>query len=129
MEYENKDERRIMTREEEILIEKVIWLIEDSYPDTDEWSHDRLVTNIKKDLKSRESELDRMFCTHLKSPWHKASEELPKNGGFYLCMDENKHIVQLAFCGTKWVNTSQFIDIDLCLVKYWMEIPELPKED
>lgn len=61
--------------------------------------------------------------------WHKASEELPKEGGHYLCMDDNKHIVQLAFRGTKWVNTSQFIDIDLCLVKYWMKIPELPKED
>lgn len=61
--------------------------------------------------------------------WHKTSEELPRKGGSYLCMDENKHIVQLSFCGTKWVNTSQFLDMDLCLVKYWMEIPEMPKED
>lgn len=50
-----------MTKDEEILIEKVIWLIEDSYPDTDEWGHDTLVKCIKEDLVKRADELNQMF--------------------------------------------------------------------
>lgn len=65
---------------------------------------------------------------HPVNPWHKVSEELPKNGGHYLCMNENKHIVELAFCGTKWVNSTQYFDVPLDAVLYWMEIPEI-KED
>lgn len=49
------------TEEKDILIEKVIWLIEDSYPDTCDWSHDILVEHIKRDLKQRKEELERMF--------------------------------------------------------------------
>lgn len=49
------------TNEENTLIEKVIWLIEDSYPDTNDWSHDILVENIKRDLEQRKDELERMF--------------------------------------------------------------------
>ena len=43
------------------LIEKVIWLIEDSYPDTDMWGHDELVKNVTRDLGSRSDELKKMF--------------------------------------------------------------------
>lgn len=137
-----------MTREEEILIEKVIWLIEDSYPDTDEWSHDRLVTNIKEDLKRRENELDRMFFTHLKNPWHKAWEELPQ---------ESKYIENTMQGRREWTESEQVLVINNHYQKsvdsirngewvrlrnlpadcdgfktsylYWMEIPELPKEE
>lgn len=90
--------------------------------------HARYVRELSKDCSIIALDAD-VIDALLSNPWHKTSEELPKNGGHYLCMDENKHIVQLAFCGTKWVNTSQFIDIDLYLVKYWIPIPELPKED
>lgn len=47
--------------EKDVLIEKVIWLIEDSYPDTDDWSHDVLVEHIKRDLEQRKGELERLF--------------------------------------------------------------------
>lgn len=51
-----------MTNEErDKLIEKVIWLIEDSYYTTVDWSHEDLVTNIKRDLQTREEELSKMF--------------------------------------------------------------------
>jgi len=43
------------------LIEKVIWLIEDSYPDTNDWSHDALVRNVTDDLESRADTLNEMF--------------------------------------------------------------------
>lgn len=50
-----------MTKEEEILVEKVIWLIEDSYPDTYDWPHDTLVKFVKEDLEKRAEELKQMF--------------------------------------------------------------------
>ena len=46
----------------------------------------------------------------------------------YLCNDGDSHISTLAFRGDKWVNTRTFNDIPLEVVKYWMPIPEPPKE-
>lgn len=48
-------------KEKDILIEKVIWLIEDSYPDTGDWSHDTLVEHVRRDLKQRKEELEKVF--------------------------------------------------------------------
>lgn len=66
---------------------------------------------------------------HPINPWHDASKELPTKGGHYICMDENKHIAKLAYCGTKWINSATYNDVELELVKYWMPNPELPKEE
>ena len=63
-----------------------------------------------------------------KSPWVKAEDRLPAKGGHYLCMDENHNISVLVFVGDKWINTRTFADVPLEVVKYWMPIPELPKE-
>lgn len=65
---------------------------------------------------------------HPKSPWISTENELPTKGGHYLCMDENHHISALAFRGNRWVNSSAFFDVSLDVVKYWMLIPNLPKE-
>ena len=62
------------------------------------------------------------------SPWISTDKYLPKQGGHYLCNDGDSHISTLAFRGDKWVNTRTFNDIPLEVVKYWMPIPELPKE-
>ena len=63
-----------------------------------------------------------------KSPWISTDKYLPKQGGHYLCNDGDSHISTLAFRGDKWVNTRTFNDIPLEVVKYWMPIPKLPKE-
>lgn len=65
---------------------------------------------------------------HPKSPWISTDKYLPKQGGHYLCNDGNNHISMLAFCGDKLVNSRTFDDIPLEAVKYWMQIPKLPKE-
>lgn len=65
---------------------------------------------------------------HPKSPWISTDKYLPKQGGHYLCNDGYNHISMLAFCGDKWVNSRTFDDIPLESVKYWMFLPELPKE-
>lgn len=102
-----------MTREEKLAI-----LIYDSV-----WTEEAESVFVEKVKSAIKNFLDN------ENPWHKALEELPEKGGHYLCMDENKNIEKLAFCGTKWVNTSQFIDVSLDVVLYWMPIPELPKEE
>lgn len=62
------------------------------------------------------------------SPWISVKDRLPTKGGHYLCMDDNHNIAVLAFVGDKWINTKTFTDVPLEIVKYWMPIPELPKE-
>ena len=64
----------------------------------------------------------------LKSPWISVKDRLSTKGGHYLCMDDNHNIAVLAFVGDKWINTKTFTDVPLEVVKFWMPIPELPKE-
>ena len=112
-----------MTREEEILIEKVIWLIEDSYPDTDEWGHDTLFNRIKEDLIRRADELSRMFEDgKLIGLWHKASEELPKDDTHILMAHKmsNGNFRMQAI----WYPEPQITDD----MEYWMPIPEIKEE-
>lgn len=110
-----------MTREE-ILIEKVIWLIEDSYPDTDEWGHDTLVEHIKEDLVKRADELNKMWPeAHPINPWHKASEELPKEGQHILIAHKMRN-------GDYMTEAIWYPELSITdNMEYWMEIPEIEK--
>lgn len=64
---------------------------------------------------------------HPVNPWHDASKELPKMSGLYLVYNGrtfrtigyNKE--QNCWCVSLWVIAGD--------IKYWMPIPELPKED
>lgn len=61
------------------------------------------------------------------NPWHKASEELPEEDGIYIVMlGRNSFVCALEFdaISKQWSIAGYQSD-----VKYWMEIPELPKED
>ena len=109
-----------MTIEEEILIEKVIWLIEDSYPDTDEWGHDTLVDNITESLETRADELNRMFGDSEipTNPWHKASEELPKEDVHILTATRTQY--GYAYEALWYPEPPETEEMD-----WWMEIPEI----
>lgn len=55
------EQKAIDDAEKKKLIEKVIWLIEESYPDVDSWSHNALVRNVTADLETRADMLRGMF--------------------------------------------------------------------
>lgn len=60
---------------------------------------------------------------HPINPWHKVSEELPKEKGMYLIwITEYNHPVTMLWGDYGWDNPLQDA------VEYWMEIPEI-KED
>ena len=52
------------------------------------------------------------------NPWHKASEELPKEGAYILSVSRYRY-------DTVWYPKPGITDD----MDYWMYIPELPKED
>lgn len=60
-EFGAAEQKAIDNAEKTRLIEKVIWLIEDSYPDTVEWPYDDLVRNVTEDLERRADSLREMF--------------------------------------------------------------------
>ena len=66
---------------------------------------------------------------HPKSPWINSKNKLPTKGGCYLCFDENHYISTFAFNGNRWINTATLFDVSLDVVKYWMPIPKLPKDE
>lgn len=127
MEYENKDERRIMTREESIHKAYKEHLLTEGNP-------------------SNGFEYGARWAdAHPKNPWHKASEELPKiihsnykgnYSNWCLCIDgEGEYHRLLRHCNGStsvwaWDTDGRwpFEKID-CTITHWMEIPELPKED
>lgn len=107
-----------MTREEEI------YDAADRYSDVYKYNEDVDYMSIRIAFRDGAEWADK----HPKSPWISTENELPTKGGHYLCMDENHHISALAFRGNRWVNSSAFFDVSLDVVKYWMLIPNLPKE-
>lgn len=69
------------------------------------------------------------FVKLLKNPWHKTSEELPKEGDVCLVIFKPKEggrmLLMLSFQDGYF---NDFRAIEGCY-EYWMPIPELPKED
>lgn len=61
---------------------------------------------------------------HPVNPWHDASEELPKENGKYLIKAYNGYLCALSFIDGDWKTFGYQSDI-----KYWMQIPEIEKED
>ena len=66
------------------------------------------------------------------SPWHRVEDELPKDNTWCVFISENKH----NFEQYRWIGTYSeewgFQDDDNFMVdnvKYWMPLPEPPKED
>lgn len=72
---------------------------------------------------------------HPVNPWHDASKELPKvdeKHKYALVVvarpDNRVHFACYSHAGF-FVNESFYGEFEINDVKYWMEIPELPKED
>lgn len=68
-----------------------------------------------------------------KNPWHKASEELPKESGSYFvkytidsCSVPYDGICRYYEC--RWINAHR-LGNGRIHITHWMPIPELPKED
>lgn len=90
------------------------------------------VETLEAENESLRAQLQKMRKEQMKSPWHKVADEgWPKETAWYF--------VQVSF-GTKIITEVAMFDLSygwLCrtdydsenTVLYWMEIPELPKED